>query len=509
MEKKDIDWGNLGFGYIATDKRYVSNYKDGAWDEGVLTDDANVVINECAGVLQYAQTVFEGLKAYTTEDGRIVTFRPDLNAERLEQSAMRLEMPAFPKERFVEAVIQTVKANAAYVPPYGTGATLYIRPYMFGTNPVIGVKPADEYQFRVFCTPVGPYFKGGVKPLTICVSDFDRAAPHGTGHIKAGLNYAMSMHAIMEAHRNGFDENMYLDAATRTKVEETGGANFLFVTKDGKVVTPKSGSILPSITRRSLIYVAKEYLGLEVEEREVFFDEVKEHSLASLPYYIGVYLERIYDLLQEQIYHSLGFEAAEGEGASRGRASDLTVAFIDRIPHIKYLLSTDVKAILDGDPAAKSVSEIIFCYPAISALLHQRVAHELFRLGIPVLPRMMTEMAHSLTGIDIHPGAEIGAYFSIDHGTGVVVGQTAVIGNHVRLYQGVTLGAKSFTLDEEGLPMDVPRHPIIEDDVTIYSNASVLGRITIGRGSVIGGNIWLTHSVPPGSKIVQSRAVHE
>ncbi len=282
MKKKDIDWGNLGFGYIATDKRYVSNYKDGAWDEGVLTDDANVVINECAGVLQYAQTVFEGLKAYTTEDGRIVTFRPDLNAERLEQSAMRLEMPAFPKERFVEAVIQTVKANAAYVPPYGTGATLYIRPYMFGTNPVIGVKPADEYQFRVFCTPVGPYFKGGVKPLTICVSDFDRAAPHGTGHIKAGLNYAMSMHAIMEAHRNGFDENMYLDAATRTKVEETGGANFLFVTKDGKVVTPKSGSILPSITRRSLIYVAKEYLGLDVEEREVFFDEVKDFAECGL-----------------------------------------------------------------------------------------------------------------------------------------------------------------------------------------------------------------------------------
>lgn len=282
MEKKDIDWGNLGFGYITTDKRYVSNYKDGAWDEGVLTDDANVVINECAGVLQYAQTVFEGLKAYTTEDGRIVTFRPDLNAERLEQSALRLEMPVFPRERFVDAVMQTVKANAAYVPPYGTGATLYIRPYLFGTNPVIGVKPADEYQFRVFCTPVGPYFKGGVKPLTICVSDFDRAAPHGTGHIKAGLNYAMSMHAIMEAHRNGFDENMYLDAATRTKVEETGGANFLFVTKDNKVVTPKSGSILPSITRRSLIYVAKEYLGLEVEEREVLFDEVKDFAECGL-----------------------------------------------------------------------------------------------------------------------------------------------------------------------------------------------------------------------------------
>lgn len=192
------------------------------------------MINECAGVLQYAQTVFEGMKAYTTEDGRIVTFRPDLNAERMENSAKRLEMPVFPKDRFIQAVVDTVKANAAYVPPFGSGATLYIRPYMFGTNPVIGVKPADEYQFRVFTTPVGPYFKGGVKPLTIRVTDFDRAAPHGTGHIKAGLNYAMSMHAIMDAHRQGYDENMYLDAATRTKVEETGGANFLFVTKTEK-----------------------------------------------------------------------------------------------------------------------------------------------------------------------------------------------------------------------------------------------------------------------------------
>ena len=256
--------------------------KNGSWDEGRLTEDANVVINECAGVLQYAQTVFEGLKAYTTEKGQIVCFRPDLNAERLENSAKRLEMPVFPKERFIQAVIDTVKANAGYVPPYGSGATLYIRPYMFGSNPVIGVKPADEYQFRVFTTPVGPYFKGGVKPITICVSDFDRAAPHGTGHIKAGLNYAMSMHAIMEAHRNGFDENMYLDAATRTKVEETGGANFLFITKDNKVVTPKSGSILPSITRRSLVYVAEHYLGLEVEEREVYFDEVKDFAECGL-----------------------------------------------------------------------------------------------------------------------------------------------------------------------------------------------------------------------------------
>ncbi len=282
MEKKDIDWSNLGFGYIQTEKRYVSNYKAGAWDEGVLTADANVVLNECAGVLQYAQTIFEGLKAYTTDDGHIVAFRPDLNAERMEASARRLEMPVFPKERFVDAVTKVVTANAAYVPPYGSGATLYIRPYMFGSNSVIGVKPANEYQFRIFCTPVGPYFKGGAKPLTICVSDFDRAAPHGTGHIKAGLNYAMSLHAIVTAHKNGYDENMYLDPGTRSKVEETGGANFLFVTKDGKVVTPKSDSILPSITRRSLMHVAKEYLGLEAEEREVYLDELTDFAECGL-----------------------------------------------------------------------------------------------------------------------------------------------------------------------------------------------------------------------------------
>lgn len=282
MEKKNIDWSNLGFGYVPTEKRFVSNFKDGAWDEGTLTDDANIVLNECAGVLQYAQTVFEGLKAYTTEDGRIVTFRPDLNAERLENSARRLEIPVVPKEKFLDAIDQVVSANAAYVPPFGSGATLYIRPYIFGSNPVIGVKPADEYQFRVFTTPVGPYFKGGVKPLTIKVSDFDRAAPHGTGHIKAGLNYAMSLHAIVTAHEEGYDENMYLDAATRTKVEETGGANFIFITKDNKVVTPKSDSILPSITRRSLMTVAKDYLGLEVEEREVYFEEVKDFAECGL-----------------------------------------------------------------------------------------------------------------------------------------------------------------------------------------------------------------------------------
>ena len=282
MSKKEIDWSNIGFGYVQTDKRYVSNYKDGKWDEGGLTEEANVVLNECAGVLQYAQTVFEGLKAYRTEDGHIVTFRPDLNASRMADSARRLEMPVFPEDRFIKAVEQVVAANADYVPPYGSGATLYIRPYMFGTNPVIGVKPADEYQFRVFATPVGPYFKGGAKPITIRVCDFDRAAPHGTGHIKAGLNYAMSLYAIMDAHRQGYDENMYLDSATRTKVEETGGVNFIFITKGNKLVTPKSDTILPSITRRSLVYVAKEYLGMEVEEREVLFEEVKQFAECGL-----------------------------------------------------------------------------------------------------------------------------------------------------------------------------------------------------------------------------------
>ena len=282
MAKKNIDWGNIGFGYMQTEQRYVANYKNGAWEEGGLTTDANVVLNECAGVLQYAQTVFEGLKAYTTEDGHIVTFRPDLNAKRMVDSAKRLEMPPFPEEKFMEALEQVVAANADYVPPYGSGATLYIRPYLFGTNPVIGVKPADEYQFRIFVTPVGPYFKGGAKPITLRVCDYDRAAPRGTGHIKAGLNYAMSLYAIMEAHRQGFDENMYLDSATRTKVEETGGANFIFITKDNKLVTPKSDTILPSITRRSLVYVAKEYLGMEVEEREVLFEEVKDFAECGL-----------------------------------------------------------------------------------------------------------------------------------------------------------------------------------------------------------------------------------
>lgn len=274
--KEKLDWRNLGFGYRETDYRYVSEYKNGSWDKGRLTRDNTVIMSECAGVLQYAQTCFEGMKAYETADGRIVCFRPELNAERMIASARRLEMPPFPRERYIDAIAETVRANAHFVPPFGTDATLYIRPYMYASSAVLGVKPAEEYTFRVFTTPVSSYFKEGVKPLTITVSGYDRAAPNGTGHVKAGLNYAMSLHAIVEAHNSGYDENMYLDPQTRTKVEETGGANFIFVTGDKTIVTPKSDSILPSITRRSLLYVAQNYLGLKVEEREVYLEEVKE-----------------------------------------------------------------------------------------------------------------------------------------------------------------------------------------------------------------------------------------
>ena len=282
MNKKNIDWGNLGFGYMPTEWRYVSNFKDGQWDEGGLTDQNTITITECAGVLQYAQTCFEGLKAYTTEDGKIVCFRPDLNASRMADSCRQLKMPVFPEEKFVEAVIETVRANKEYVPPFGSGATLYIRPYMFGSSAVIGVKPAEEYQFRMFVTPVGPYFKGGVKPLTLRISDLDRAAPRGTGHIKAGLNYAMSLYNIVDAHEQGYDENVYVDSATRSYIEETGGANVIFVTKDGKLVTPKSDTILPSITRRSLLQVAQEYLGMEVEERPVAVEELSQFAECGL-----------------------------------------------------------------------------------------------------------------------------------------------------------------------------------------------------------------------------------
>ncbi len=282
MTKKKLDWENLGFEYHETDKRYIANYKDGEWKEGKLSSESNVVINESAAVLQYCQQVFEGLKSYTTKDGEIVTFRPDLNAERMIDSARGLRIPPFPKERFLEAVDQVVEANADWVPPYGTGASLYLRPFIIGSKDVIAIKPADEYQFRLYATPVGPYFKGGVNPLALRVSDSDRAAPRGTGHLKAGLNYAMSLNTTVEAHEEGYDENLFLDAATRSYVEESGGANIIFITEDKELVTPKSTSILPSITKRSILYLAENHLGLKVTERPVKLEELENFAEAGL-----------------------------------------------------------------------------------------------------------------------------------------------------------------------------------------------------------------------------------
>lgn len=307
---ENIDWGNLGFDYVKTPYRYVAEYKRGKWGKGRMTTYEKVVIHESAGVLQYAQTAFEGLKAYTTKDGRIVTFRPDLNAQRMNESAARLEIPTLPDGMFMEAVDKVVAANKDFVPPYGSGASLYLRPYIFGASPVIGVKPSKDYQFRLFATPVGPYFKGGVKPLTLRVSDYDRAAPHGTGHIKAGLNYAMSLYPIVEAHNLGFDENMYLDAATHTFVEETGGANFIFVTKDGTIVTPKSDSILPSVTRRSICYVAENYLNMRVENRPITFEEVRDFAECGLCGTAAVIspVGKIYDHGQEFYFPSGMYE---------------------------------------------------------------------------------------------------------------------------------------------------------------------------------------------------------
>ena len=279
---KELDWANLPFGYMKTDYNVRIYYRNEQWGALEVCSEETIPMHMAATCLHYGQEAFEGLKAFRGKDGKVRIFRLEENAARLQSTCRGILMPELPTERFKEAILKVVKLNERFIPPYESGASLYIRPLLVGTGAQVGVHPAKEYLFVVFVTPVGPYFKGGAKPITIKVSDFDRAAPHGTGHIKAGLNYAMSLHAIVTAHAEGFDENMYLDAATRTKVEETGGANFIFVTKDNKVVTPKSNSILPSITRRSLMYVAEHYLGLEVEEREVYFDEVKDFAECGL-----------------------------------------------------------------------------------------------------------------------------------------------------------------------------------------------------------------------------------
>ena len=271
-----LNWSELGFSYIKTDLRYISKWKDGTWDSGQLVKDNLLTISEGSTALHYGQQCFEGLKAYKTRDGRVMLFRPDQNAKRMNRSCESLLMPEVPEQKFIEACILVAKANMDWIPPYGTGATLYIRPYAIGVGDNIGVRPAPEYIFGVFCTPVGPYFKGGLTPVNFIVSEFDRAAPKGTGSVKVGGNYAASLYPHELAVHRGFADCIYLDPQTHSKIEEVGAANFFGITKDGKFITPKSESILPSITKYSLMYVAKSYLGLEVEERDVLIDKLDE-----------------------------------------------------------------------------------------------------------------------------------------------------------------------------------------------------------------------------------------
>ncbi|GAU77585.1 branched-chain amino acid aminotransferase [Fusibacter sp. 3D3] len=276
----NIDWNNLGFGYTKTDFRYVSMWKDGAWDEGKLTEDNMISISESSTAIHYGQQCFEGLKAYTTSTGDVQLFRPDENAMRMNRSCRRVLMPEIPVEKFVDACIQVVKANLDYVPPYGTGATLYLRPYVIGVGHNLGVKPAPEFMFGVFCVPVGAYFKGGMAPVNFTIADMDRAAPYGTGAAKVGGNYAGSMMPHQEAVNKGFADCIYLDPMTHTKIEEVGAANFFGITKDNKFITPKSPSILPSITKYSLMYLAENYLKMAVEERDCEIDKIDEFTEA-------------------------------------------------------------------------------------------------------------------------------------------------------------------------------------------------------------------------------------
>lgn len=276
----DIDWNTIGFKYIKTDFRYISVWKEGKWDEGKLVEDNKLCISEGSTALHYGQQCFEGMKAYRTKDDRILLFRPDQNAKRMQESCKRVLMPEVPEDKFVDACVQVVKANEKYVPPYGTGATLYLRPMVIGVGDNIGVAPAPEYIFCVFCTPVGAYFKGGMSPVNFAVSEYDRAAPQGTGAAKVGGNYAGSLMPHKLAVDAGFADCIYLDPATHTKIEEVGAANFFGITKDNKFVTPESPSILPSITKYSLLQVARDYLDMDVEERDVYIDKLDEFAEA-------------------------------------------------------------------------------------------------------------------------------------------------------------------------------------------------------------------------------------
>lgn len=281
MDKNEnINWDELGFEYIKTDYRYISVWKDGKWDDGKLTEDNMLTISEASTALHYGQQSFEGLKAYRTKDGSIQLFRPNRNAARMNDSCQKLLMPEIPEEKFIDACMQVVKANERFVPPYGTGGTLYIRPFIIGVGHNIGVKPAPEYIFSIFCVPVGAYFKGGLSPVNFMISDYDRAAPFGTGQQKVGGNYAASLEPHKIAAEKGFADCIYLDPATHTKIEEVGAANFFGITHDNKFITPKSPSILPSITKYSLLQLAEEVLHLEVIEGDVYIDEIDQFKEA-------------------------------------------------------------------------------------------------------------------------------------------------------------------------------------------------------------------------------------
>jgi len=277
----NLDWENLGFSYMKLPYRYLAYYKNGQWEKGGLTEDATLHMSESSPCLHYGQQAFEGMKAYRTKDGSVQLFRPDQNAKRLQRTSDRLLMPQIPTDMFVDAVKQVVRANEEYVPPYGTGGTLYIRPLLLGVGDIIGVKPADEYIFTVFAMPVGNYFKGGLIPTNFIVSDkYDRAAPYGTGAAKVGGNYAASLLPGQMAHERKFSDVIYLDPATHTKIEEVGSANFFGITKDNEFVTPYSPSILPSITKYSLLYLAEHRLGLKAIEGDVPIDDLDRFAEA-------------------------------------------------------------------------------------------------------------------------------------------------------------------------------------------------------------------------------------
>ncbi len=273
---KNIDFKNLRFDYIKADYRFISYFKDGSWDDGELSTDDYIRIHEGSTAIHYGQQCFEGLKAYRAEDGRVLLFRPYENAKRMKDSCEALLMEPYPEDKFVEAVKKVVKANIDFLPPYGSGSSLYIRPYLIGVGPNVGVKAAPEYMFSIFVTPVGPYFKNGFTTSKFITTKYDRAAPFGTGAVKVGGNYAASLKAGKEAKSKGYADCIYLDAQTKNNIEEAGAANFFGITGDNVFVTPVSPSILPSITRRSLVHLAEHELGMKVEERDIPIDSISE-----------------------------------------------------------------------------------------------------------------------------------------------------------------------------------------------------------------------------------------